>query len=41
MFPAFGGIQVQGQFRRIAELDSHQAALMGEGHGRPESTRRF
>ena len=28
-----------GQFRRIAELDSRQAARSGEGHGRPESTR--
>ena len=34
-------IRVQGQFRRIAELDSRQAARQGEGHGRPESTRRF
>jgi len=41
MFPAFSGIQVQGQFRRIAELDSRQAARKGEGHGRPESTRSF
>jgi len=29
------------QFRRIAELDSRQDACKGEGHGRPESTRRF
>ena len=29
------------QFCRIAELDSCQAARKGEGHGRPESTRKF
>jgi hypothetical protein len=34
-------IRVQGQFCRIAELDSFQAARKGEGHGRPESTRGF
>ncbi len=32
----FNFVQVQGQFRRIAELDSRQAARKGEGHGRPE-----
>jgi len=37
----FNFVQVQEQFRRIAELDSRQAARTGEGHGRPESTRRF
>jgi hypothetical protein len=29
------------QFCRIAKLDSRQAARKGEGHGRPESTRKF
>ena len=29
--------QGQGQFCRIAELDSCQAARQGEGHGRPKS----
>jgi len=29
--------QGQGQIRRIADLDSYQAARKGEGHGSPES----
>jgi hypothetical protein len=37
----FNFVQGQGQFCRIAELDSCQAARKGEGHGRPESTRKF
>ena len=37
----FNFVQIQGQFRGIAELDSRQAARKGEGRGRPESTRRF
>jgi hypothetical protein len=32
----FNFVQGQGQFCRIAELDSYQAARKGEGHGRPE-----
>jgi hypothetical protein len=37
----FNFVQGQGQFCRTAELDSFQAARKGEGHGRPESTRKF
>jgi len=37
----FNLVQGQEQFRRIAELDSRQAARQGEGHGRPESTLKF
>jgi len=37
----FNFVQGQEQFCRIAELDSRQAALQGEGYGRPESTRKF
>jgi hypothetical protein len=37
----FNFVQVQGQCRRKAALDGRQAARKGEGHGGPESTRRF
>jgi len=40
-FKTFQFVQGQGQFCRIAELDSCQAARKGEGHGRPESTQKF
>ena len=37
----FNFVQGQGQFRRTEELDKSHFAREGEGHGRPESTRRF